>query len=161
MSATAQKRLSKELQKFKTQQPADMWIESDKDMTIVTKIRGPRETFWQDNIYSLQMVFKATYPMTAPDVRFMTPIFHPNVYQDGRICLDILSGQWSPIYGIEAILTSIRSLLCDPNPDSPANGEAARLYNENKAEYQKRNVQQQQKEKEPELTKQVQELLHL
>lgn len=122
MANIAQKRLAKELQKFKTQQPPDMWIESDKEMLVVTKFRGPRETFWQDNIYSLQMTFKATYPMNAPDVRFMTPIFHPNVYQDGRICLDILSGAWSPIYGIEAIITSIRSLLCDPNPDSPANG---------------------------------------
>lgn len=36
--------------------------------------------------------------------------------------------QWSPIYDISAILTSIQSLLCDPNPNSPANSEAARLY---------------------------------
>lgn len=26
----------------------------------------------------------------------------------------------------------LQSLLCDPNPNSPANSEAARLYNENK-----------------------------
>jgi ubiquitin-conjugating enzyme E2 A len=108
---------------------------------MVTKIRGPRETFWENNEYCLQMVFKPTYPMTAPDVRFLTPIFHPNVYADGRICLDILANHWSPIYGIEAILTSIRSLLCDPNPDSPANGEAAQVYNQNQAEYIKKNTQ--------------------
>jgi ubiquitin-conjugating enzyme E2 A len=77
------------------------------------------------------MVFKNNYPMNAPEVKFITQIFHPNVYADGRICLDILSNQWSPIYGIEAILTSIRSLLCDPNPDSPANGEAAKLCQSN------------------------------
>ena len=50
------------------------------------------------------------------------------VYADGSICLDILQNQWSPIYDISAILTSIQSLLCDPNPNSPANSEAARLY---------------------------------
>lgn len=29
---------------------------------------------------------------------------------------------------IPALLTSIRSLLDDPNPDSPANQDAAKLY---------------------------------
>lgn len=31
-----------------------------------------------------------------------------------------------------------QSLLCDPNPNSPANSEAARLYNENRREYNRR-----------------------
>ena len=51
--------------------------------------------------------------------RFISKIFHPNVYADGKICLDILQNQWSPIYDIAAILTSIQSLLSDPNPASP------------------------------------------
>uniref|UniRef100_A0A7R9Z6K5 UBC core domain-containing protein n=1 Tax=Chlamydomonas euryale TaxID=1486919 RepID=A0A7R9Z6K5_9CHLO len=54
------------------------------------------------------------------------------VYADGGICLDILQNQWSPIYDVAAILTSIQSLLSDPNPNSPANSEAARMYNENR-----------------------------
>eukprot|EP00003_Mantamonas_plastica_P018236 TRINITY_DN298_c0_g1_i2.p4 TRINITY_DN298_c0_g1~~TRINITY_DN298_c0_g1_i2.p4 ORF type:complete len:159 (+),score=82.44 TRINITY_DN298_c0_g1_i2:2161-2637(+) len=69
---------------------------------------------------------------------FMSKIFHPNVYNDGSICLDILQNQWSPIYDIAAILTSIQSLLCDPNPNSPANSEAARLFKENKREYNRK-----------------------
>ncbi|KAI3810966.1 hypothetical protein L1987_20668 [Smallanthus sonchifolius] len=42
------------------------------------------------------------------------------VYADGSICLDILQNQWSPIYDVPAILTSIQSLFCDLNPNSPA-----------------------------------------
>ena len=42
----------------------------------------------------------------------------------------MLQNNWSPIYDVSAILTSIQSLLCDPNPGSPANSEAARLYTE-------------------------------
>uniref|UniRef100_A0A803M197 Uncharacterized protein n=1 Tax=Chenopodium quinoa TaxID=63459 RepID=A0A803M197_CHEQI len=61
-----------------------------------------------------------------------------NFYADGSICLDILQNQWSPIYDVAAILTSIQSLLCDPNPNSPANSEAARLFSENKREYNRR-----------------------
>lgn len=32
----------------------------------------------------------------------------------------------------------LQSLLCDPNPNSPANSEAARMFNENKREYNRR-----------------------
>jgi ubiquitin-conjugating enzyme E2 A len=72
-------------------------------------------------------------------------MFHPNIYNDGKICLDsispfylVLQNQWSPIYDVWAILTSIRSLLADPNPNSPANSEAAQIYHTNKNEYERR-----------------------
>jgi ubiquitin-conjugating enzyme E2 A len=68
-------------------------------------------------------------------------MFHPNIYADGAICLDILQNQWSPIYDVSAILTSIQSLLADPNPNSPANAEASRLYIENRREYERRVVE--------------------
>lgn len=63
-------------------------------------------------------------------------MFHPNIWNDGRICLDsnlffilVLQNQWSSVYDVWAILTSVRSLLSDPNPLSPANTEAALLFN--------------------------------
>ena len=39
---------------------------------------------------------------------------------------------------MSAILTSIQSLLDEPNPNSPANSVAAQLYQENRREYEKR-----------------------
>ena len=32
--------------------------------------------------------------MSPPKVRFMTKIFHPNIDKLGRICLDILKGNY-------------------------------------------------------------------
>ena len=56
------------------------------------------------------------------------PHFFPPSLPPSLPSPDILQNQWSPIYDVSAILTSIQSLLCDPNPASPANSEASRLY---------------------------------
>ena len=38
---------------------------------------------------------------------------------------------WSPVYDVGSILTSIQSLLTDPNVNSPANNTAAVMYSQN------------------------------
>jgi len=101
-------------------------------------IFGPSDSPWDGGTFKLTMEFTEEYPNKPPKVRFTTKMFHPNIYNDGSICLDILSNQWSPSYDIASVLTSIQSLLCDPNPNSPANHEAARLYQENRKEYSRK-----------------------
>jgi ubiquitin-conjugating enzyme E2 A len=54
------------------------------------------------------MEFTEEYPNKPPNVRFVSKMFHPNVYADGGICLDILQNRWSPTYDVSAILTSIQ-----------------------------------------------------
>jgi ubiquitin-conjugating enzyme E2 A len=84
------------------------------------------------------LTFDESYPNKPPTVKFLSRMFHPNVYANGELCLDILQNRWSPTYDVAAILTSIQSLLHDPNPNSPANAEAAQLYRENMKEYVRR-----------------------
>lgn len=71
-------------------------------------------------------------------MKFISEIFHPNVYASGDLCLDILQNRWSPTFDVSSILTSIQSLLNDPNISSPANVEAANLYKDHTAQYVKR-----------------------
>lgn len=39
---------------------------------------------------------------------------------------------------VHLLFPILQSLLCDPNPNSPANSEAARMFSENKREYNRR-----------------------
>jgi len=102
---------------------------------------SPDDTPWEGGTFKLTLEFTEDYPNKPPKVVFVTKMFHPNIYANGQICLDILQNQWSPIYDIAAILTSIQSLLTDPNPNSPANVEAAKLYQSNRREYDRKVMQ--------------------
>lgn len=64
--------------------------------------------------------------------------YPPAVYPDGAICLDVLSERWSPCNSVSSLLTSIQSLLSDPNCSSPANPEAAQVYQHDKTAYNKK-----------------------
>lgn len=65
-------------------------------------------------------------------VRFLTPIYHPNIDTNGRICLDILNlppkGSWSPSLNLSTILLSLRSLLSSPNPEDPLMSDIVCFY---------------------------------
>ena len=140
MSTNARRRLIRDLKKMQADPPSGISAAPTGDdiMRWTAVIFGPQDTDWETGTFQLEVVFSEEFPTKPPEVKFLTRMFHPNIYADGKICLDILANQWSPIYDIGSILTSIQSLLCDPNPSSPANSEAAKLFNENRHEYNKR-----------------------
>ncbi len=58
---------------------------------------------------------------------FLTKIFHPNVSSSGEICVNVLKRDWTPDLGLRHVLTVIRCLLIEPNPESALNEEAGKL----------------------------------
>ncbi len=78
-------------------------------------------------VYGTNTVYK--FPLKPPNVSFITPIYHANIYQGGAICLDILKEEkWSPMQDIDSVFASLQLLLVEPNPSSPAHGAAGSDY---------------------------------
>lgn len=140
MSTPARRRLMRDFKRLQEDPPAGVSGAPSENNIMVWNavIFGPEGTPFEDGTFKLTIEFTEEYPNKPPTVRFVSKMFHPNVYADGSICLDILQNRWSPTYDVSSILTSIQSLLDEPNPNSPANSQAAQLYQENKREYEKR-----------------------
>ncbi len=140
MTSAARRRLVNDLKRLEIEETNGIFASPTENNILSwdAVIFGPEETHWEGGSFKLLLEFTEEYPTKPPLVRFVTNMYHPNIYGDGKICLDILTNQWSPIYDVHTVLTSIQSLLTDPNPDSPANAEAARLYIEDIQEYYKR-----------------------
>jgi len=88
-------------------------------------IDGPAESPYEGGRYHLELFLPDEYPMSAPKVRLLTKIYHPNIDKLGRICLDILKEKWSPALQIRTVLLSIQALLSKPNPEDPLANDVA------------------------------------
>lgn len=100
---------------------------------------GAPNTPWEGAVLKLEMTFTDSYPNKAPHVKFVDHIpFHPNIYGNGNICLNILKDEWSSVYGVDSIMTSIQTLLNSPNPDSPANNSAGVMFTKEPHEYERK-----------------------
>ncbi|KAI0124200.1 ubiquitin-conjugating enzyme/RWD-like protein [Xylariales sp. AK1849] len=101
--------------------------------------------------FKADMTFTEEYPYAPPTFRFRVPIYHPNIYPDGKLCISILhtpgedltsgeaaSERWSPLQGVESVLRSVLLLLDDPEISSPANVDAGVLYRDDRKLYDRK-----------------------
>ena len=115
-----------------------------------TGIPGKEDTDWANGVYKVIMEFPEEYPSKPPKCKFVPPLYHPNVYPTGTICLSILDEDkgWKPAITIKQLLLGIQDLLTNPNPNSPAQSAAYECFVKFPEEYKKK-IREQAKQREP------------
>ncbi|EGO28541.1 hypothetical protein SERLADRAFT_459079, partial [Serpula lacrymans var. lacrymans S7.9] len=118
-------------------------------------IIGPPDTLYEGGFFKARLTFPSEFPLLPPTMRFITPMWHPNIYSDGTVCVSILhkpghdeygyedaGERWMPVHTVESILLSVISLLSSdtPNTDSPANVDAAKEVRTDMAATRRRSV---------------------
>mmetsp|Transcript_5404 Transcript_5404/g.11745 ORF Transcript_5404/g.11745 Transcript_5404/m.11745 type:complete len:168 (+) Transcript_5404:181-684(+) len=115
-------------------------------------IMGPDGTLFEGGFFKARLVFPKDFPNKPPKMTFQSEMWHPNIYENGEVCISILhhpgedphnlhetaEERWRPILGVEQILMSVISLLSDPNDESPANLDAAIQWRNDRAGFKKK-----------------------
>ena len=52
---------------------------------------GPENTPYWRGLFHIELRFPTTYPSNSPSATVLTPLPHPHVHANGKICLDMLS----------------------------------------------------------------------
>ena len=147
--------LSKEYQKLENDEDigASVGLVDDNDLFVWSVIfQGPTDTDYESGFYKAILTFPENYPSHPPEMKFVTEMWHPNIYPDGKVCISILhppgedehnqqessEERWRPILGVESIILSVISMLNDPNIESPANLDASVQYKEDRKQYRRK-----------------------
>ena len=115
-------------------------------------VLGPQGTPYDGGCFEARISIPQDYPFSPPTMRFTSQMWHPNVFANGVVCISILhshgdphyadfesaSEQWSPVQSLETVLLSVVSMLAEPNPNSPANVDAAKQWRDNREAFNKK-----------------------
>ncbi|KAN0139593.1 Ubiquitin-conjugating enzyme/RWD-like protein, partial [Lactarius tabidus] len=84
----------------------------------------------EGGFFKARLTFPPEFPLLPPKMHFITPMWHPNIYPDGGVCISILHApgddqygyedageQWLPVHTVESIVLNIISLLSAENPN--------------------------------------------
>lgn len=72
----------------------------------------------------MKLILSQEYPNAPPRGFFLTKIYHPNVADNGDICVNTLKKDWTTDVTLKHIFQVIKCLLIVPFPESSLNCEA-------------------------------------
>merc|ERR1711934_479966 len=113
---------------------AEAQFEGDNPLVWNVLLQGPEGCAYEGATFSLKFTFPTDYPFKNPKVAFSNPqqIYHPNVNEEGLICLDILKSKYSPAVSMPQVLNEIRNLLLFPSTESPLRAEVGKQYDDDR-----------------------------
>jgi len=135
VGAGASKRLLKEFQTLQTS-GFDVYLTDNNIADWKLLLVGPKFTSYEGGVWVVSFSFPVDYPFKPPKVLVLTPIYHCNISDQGRVCLDVLQSSWSPGITVEKIMGSLSALLTEPNPDDALDAWKASLARTDRPKYE-------------------------
>lgn len=131
------KQLAKELKNLDETPPEGIkvGVNDDNFSIIYADIEGPAGTPYDNGVFRMKLLLSHDFPLSPPKGYFLTKIFHPNVANNGEICVNALKRDWSPSLGLRHVLMVIRCLLIEPFPESALNEQAGKMLLDDYEEY--------------------------
>ena len=96
-------------------------IEGDDFRTIYCNIRGPKSTPYENAIFKLCIKLSEYYPYNSPTIKFLTPIYHPNLYSEEYFTIYDNNHDWCASQRIRSMILSIYLLMSEPNKNIMCN----------------------------------------
>merc|ERR1711964_215997 len=109
------RRLSKELKKFHREAMPRVSIDAGDIMNWILNLAGPDGSPYEGGIFRVQIMYSDSYPMKAPELKFLTKCYHPSIDQTtDEVCQDVLarSKNGSEPFGIPQRGASCRHGYC-------------------------------------------------
>ena len=103
----------------------DIYI-SDANMSLWKIVMQMQpDSLYGDAAFLLYLQIGDDFPAFAPEVRFLTPIYHPNINQHGKVCHAILTRAWTNDTNLTDVLNCIYGLLLVPEKSDSINAIAS------------------------------------
>lgn len=111
------------VQKGDTRLPPQHYVIEFRGKSLARE-RGPVGVRTQ---HEVEIKLGASYPRTMPEIRWLTPIYHPNISEIGMVCLGGYGTHWVPSLNLDELCGMLWDMARYHNYDirSPYNREAA------------------------------------
>ncbi len=118
---------------------ATILLENESDLFgWIVVLQGPEDTPYSQGVFKLKIKFPENYPFKAPDVKFLTTVYHPNIKTDtGEICQDVFASSWAPTQKVEEIIEKLITMLKEPSTSTPLENEICQEYISNREKFNK------------------------
>ncbi|XP_004471087.1 ubiquitin/ISG15-conjugating enzyme E2 L6 isoform X2 [Dasypus novemcinctus] len=131
---TASKRVAKELEDLQRAPPRYLrnLFSDDANVLVWHALLLPDQPPYNLKAFDLCISFPADYPFKPPTVKFITKIYHPNVDENGQVCLPIISNEnWKPCTKTYQVLEALNVLVNKPELGQPLRVELADQLTQN------------------------------
>jgi ubiquitin-protein ligase len=112
--------------------PPDFYVVKVRDIPGIMDIKRGKPVISKS--HKLVINLKGNYPAEKPEIRFLTPIFHPYVFKNMKVCV---TDGWSPAFSLDELFVEIINRIQCESPvfpstvATPANSDALKWYRNN------------------------------